>query len=181
LLDGRNGRFTTHCFRRGGAQYRFMFAKEKWSRKAVKWRGGWSEGEWTGTIMRYLLDEYNRYELSFSDMLSPTRQDSRHAVFMGETDTPGMAPVTQQGLATPLEVLRATVDKETSHLFSILKQEMQHQLEMMDQRHQESTETLLEAIRRLAVTGTRQSVVVQHPMDTVTRNRNHSFYLKVLD
>jgi hypothetical protein len=45
LLDGRNGRYTTHCFRRGGAQYRFMFAKEKWSLKAVKWWGGWSEGE----------------------------------------------------------------------------------------------------------------------------------------
>jgi hypothetical protein len=57
-----------------------MFAKEKWSLKAMKWWGGWTEGEGTGTIMRYLLDEYNRYELGFSDMLSPVRQDSRHAV-----------------------------------------------------------------------------------------------------
>ncbi|KAF9971837.1 hypothetical protein BGZ75_001744, partial [Mortierella antarctica] len=89
LLNGRNGRFTTHCFRRGGAQYRFMFAKEKWSLKALKWWGGWSEGERVGTIMRYLLDEFNRYETGFSDMLSPLRQDSRHAVFMGDTDTPG--------------------------------------------------------------------------------------------
>ena len=40
VMDGRNGKFTTHCFRRGGAQYRFMWAKRKWSLKAVKWWGG---------------------------------------------------------------------------------------------------------------------------------------------
>lgn len=148
-----------------------MFAKEKWSLKAVKWWGGWSEGEGTGTIMRYLLDEYNRYELGFSDMLSPIRQDSRHAVFMGETDTPGMTPVTQQGLVTSLETLRATVDKETTHQFSILKQEIQHRHDMMERRHQESTKTLLDAIRRLTVTETRQSAVVQHPLVPVTQEQ----------
>ncbi len=45
LLRGRSGRFTTHCFRRGGAQYRFMWAKRKWSLKAVKWWGGWSSND----------------------------------------------------------------------------------------------------------------------------------------
>ena len=40
LLAQRNGRFTTHCFRRGGAQFRFMFTKEKWLLKTVKWWGG---------------------------------------------------------------------------------------------------------------------------------------------
>ncbi|KAK3824517.1 MAG: hypothetical protein J3R72DRAFT_501221 [Linnemannia gamsii] len=85
-----------------GAQFRFMFAKEKWSLKAVKWWGGWTEGEGTGTIMRYLLEECTRYEYGFSDMMSPTRQDSRHAVFMGETDTPGTAPLTQYSLDVSL-------------------------------------------------------------------------------
>jgi hypothetical protein len=39
--------FTTHCFRRGGAQYRFMFAPigRRWTLAAVKWWGGWAEGE----------------------------------------------------------------------------------------------------------------------------------------
>ena len=45
VLEGRNGKFTTHCFRRGGAQYRFMYAPRKWSLKAVKWWGGWSSSE----------------------------------------------------------------------------------------------------------------------------------------
>jgi hypothetical protein len=45
VLAGRRGKYTTHCFRRGGAQYRFMWAQHKWSLKAVKWWGGWSAGE----------------------------------------------------------------------------------------------------------------------------------------
>lgn len=45
VLGNRNGRFTTHCFRRGGAQYQFMWAPRKWSLKAVKWWGGWSSNE----------------------------------------------------------------------------------------------------------------------------------------
>jgi hypothetical protein len=45
VMQGRNGKFTTHCFRRGGAQHRFMWADQKWSLKAVKWWGGWSSSE----------------------------------------------------------------------------------------------------------------------------------------
>jgi hypothetical protein len=44
---GLNGRYTTHCFRRGGAQYRFMKAPigQRWSLTIVRWWGGWAEGE----------------------------------------------------------------------------------------------------------------------------------------
>jgi hypothetical protein len=39
--------FTTHCLRRGGAQYRFMFAPigKRWSLSIIRWWGGWAEGE----------------------------------------------------------------------------------------------------------------------------------------
>lgn len=39
--------FTTHCFRRGGAQYRFMYAPigERWSLARIRWWGGWAVGE----------------------------------------------------------------------------------------------------------------------------------------
>ena len=50
VMMGRNGKFTTHCFRRGGAQYRFMWAERKWSLKAVKWWGGWSSSEHVHSI-----------------------------------------------------------------------------------------------------------------------------------
>jgi hypothetical protein len=39
--------YTTHCFRRGGAQYRFMYAPigERWTLARIRWWGGWAEGE----------------------------------------------------------------------------------------------------------------------------------------
>lgn len=102
VMQGRSGKFTTHCFRRGGAQYRFMWAKRKWSLKAVKWWGGWSSSEnvsssclflrltllinsnnKVGTIMRYLLDELMAYEEGFTDMLMADRAFHRHETFMG--------------------------------------------------------------------------------------------------
>jgi hypothetical protein len=40
-------KFSTHCFRRGGAQYRFMYAPdgERWSLACIRWWGGWALGE----------------------------------------------------------------------------------------------------------------------------------------
>ncbi|KAJ6533640.1 hypothetical protein B0H19DRAFT_1081055 [Mycena capillaripes] len=95
VLKGRNGKFTTHCFRRGGAQYRFLWADRKWSLKAVKWWGGWSSNENVGTLMRYLLDELMAYEEGFSDIMMDDRTIDRHETFMGEDET---APVSKADL-----------------------------------------------------------------------------------
>lgn len=40
--------FSTHGFRRGGAQYRFLFAPpgRKWPLHVVSWWGGWALGEY---------------------------------------------------------------------------------------------------------------------------------------
>lgn len=39
--------FSTHCFRRGGAQYRFMYAPNghRWTIGRIRWWGGWAERE----------------------------------------------------------------------------------------------------------------------------------------
>ena len=39
---GLKVRYTTHCFRRGGAQYRFMYALlgKRWSLTIIRWWGG---------------------------------------------------------------------------------------------------------------------------------------------
>ncbi len=39
--------YSTHCFRRGGAQYRFMYAPigEQWPLVIIRWWKGWAEGE----------------------------------------------------------------------------------------------------------------------------------------
>jgi len=44
---GISGSFSTHCFRRRGAQYRFILGRagRRWSLKKVNWWGGWAEGE----------------------------------------------------------------------------------------------------------------------------------------
>ncbi|KAF5318395.1 hypothetical protein D9611_013895 [Ephemerocybe angulata] len=69
--------FTTHCFRRGGAQYRFMFARvgQRWTLARIRWWGGWALGEKRDTLIRYLLDELYTYEEDHSDALNPAGQD----------------------------------------------------------------------------------------------------------
>ncbi|KAJ3856399.1 hypothetical protein EV368DRAFT_32460 [Lentinula lateritia] len=77
------GAFTTHCFRRGGAQYRFMFAPigERWTLARIRWWGGWAPNEKRDTLIRYLLDELNTYEEDHSDALAPVdrRASESHA------------------------------------------------------------------------------------------------------
>ncbi|KAF8326289.1 hypothetical protein F5887DRAFT_1084601 [Amanita rubescens] len=98
VMQGRNGKFTTHCFRRGGAQYRFMYAPRKWSLKAVKWWGGWSSNDNVNTIMRYLLEELTAYEEGFSDILMEDRASERHESFMSAPDP--LATPTKKDLFT---------------------------------------------------------------------------------
>jgi hypothetical protein len=44
---GLTGQYTTHSLRRGGLQYRFMFAPigKRWSLARIRWWGGWAIGE----------------------------------------------------------------------------------------------------------------------------------------
>ncbi|THU79935.1 hypothetical protein K435DRAFT_874921 [Dendrothele bispora CBS 962.96] len=70
------GEFTTHCFHRGGAQYRFMYAPigERWTLARIRWWGGWADGEHRDTLIRYLLDELHTYEEDHSNALCPTEK-----------------------------------------------------------------------------------------------------------
>ncbi|EGZ18819.1 hypothetical protein PHYSODRAFT_500300, partial [Phytophthora sojae] len=71
-----NSWFTSHTFRRGGAQYRFMYAKpaRRWSLRMIKWWAGWSVSESTETLVRYLLDLTVQTEDSeLADCLDRTR------------------------------------------------------------------------------------------------------------
>ena len=42
-----HGKFTTHCFRRGGLQFRLMYASRahRWALSICRWWGGWAAGE----------------------------------------------------------------------------------------------------------------------------------------
>ncbi|KAG0084273.1 hypothetical protein BGZ92_010020 [Podila epicladia] len=76
LMDHRYNLLDTHCFRRGGAQHRLMYAQDLWPFKAIKWWGGWSERESAEKIIEYLLDEF-QYETKFGDMLAPQGSKTR--------------------------------------------------------------------------------------------------------
>ncbi|KAF9026800.1 hypothetical protein BDP27DRAFT_1376154 [Rhodocollybia butyracea] len=67
--------FTTHSLRRGGAQYRFMWAegKQRWSLTIVRWWGGWAEDERVDTLMKYLMDSLQSYETGHGNALCPSR------------------------------------------------------------------------------------------------------------
>ncbi|KAJ7500182.1 hypothetical protein B0H11DRAFT_2155556 [Mycena galericulata] len=66
--------YTTHCFRRGGAQYRFMFAPLG---------KRWAAGEQVDTLMRYLMDSLQSYETGQGDALCPIPKEAEKS-FMGE-------------------------------------------------------------------------------------------------
>lgn len=57
-IESSEARLTTHCFRRGGAQYRFMYAPvgRRWTLATIRWWGGWAEGEHVGiSVANYIL------------------------------------------------------------------------------------------------------------------------------
>jgi hypothetical protein len=46
VMDGHSsGTFSTHCTRRGSAQYRINYAPVRWSFATLKWWYGWSGNE----------------------------------------------------------------------------------------------------------------------------------------
>ena len=53
---GIKAEYTTHSFRRGGAQYRFQYCPlgERWPLTRIRWWGGWAEGEQAGYIQHLL-------------------------------------------------------------------------------------------------------------------------------
>ncbi|KAG8927220.1 hypothetical protein FRC01_007813 [Tulasnella sp. 417] len=106
--------YTTHCLRRGGAQYRFMFAPvgQRWSLDLIKWWGGWTDGERIDTLIRYLLDDLSTYENDYSDALSPRKREPKKSL---ASEHLALQPVSQQDFQSAndqmFELLRATTEK----------------------------------------------------------------------
>ncbi|KAJ8520009.1 hypothetical protein ONZ45_g3117 [Pleurotus djamor] len=77
--------YTTHSFRRGGAQFRFMYAPfgSRWSLNKVRWWGGWAVGENVDTLIKYLVDSLQSLESGHHDSLHPIQVDTSNG-FVGE-------------------------------------------------------------------------------------------------
>ncbi|KIL00306.1 hypothetical protein PAXRUDRAFT_770033, partial [Paxillus rubicundulus Ve08.2h10] len=78
IAVSNGGKFTTHMYRRGGAQYRYMFAPvgKRFTLAKVRWWGGWAENKHRDTMIRYLLDELHAYETDHGDALCPIQQEA---------------------------------------------------------------------------------------------------------
>ncbi|KAF8531386.1 hypothetical protein JB92DRAFT_3105217 [Gautieria morchelliformis] len=106
------GRLTTHCFRRGGAQYHFMHAPvgKRWSLATIRWWGGWAKGKHCDTLIRYLLDELYYYEDGHGDALWPISTEADKS-FLGEHTE--IRPATKQEIqaiiSTQLENVTARI------------------------------------------------------------------------
>ncbi|KAF9426267.1 hypothetical protein BGZ94_006748 [Podila epigama] len=137
IVDPSKVRYTTHCFRRGGAQHCFMYATPRWSLKAARWWGGWSESTERGAIERYLIDEVAAYESSFNDQHSEDRHDNKHRVFMGEDDTDG--PATSGAvslLQAELTKFKAETQAELASIKADLRGILEHQTQILHVQQQ---------------------------------------------
>ncbi|KAG1770851.1 hypothetical protein EV702DRAFT_1270992 [Suillus placidus] len=105
------GCFSTHCFRRGGAQYWFMFALvgQRWSLAMVRWWGRWADGEQRNTLICYLLDKLHTYETDYSDALAPFSREAESSL-MGEQAL--MRPASTE----ELRMVHASVTADVNHL-----------------------------------------------------------------
>ncbi|KAG1871773.1 hypothetical protein DFJ58DRAFT_722522 [Suillus subalutaceus] len=108
---GLTVRYTSHCFRRGGARYRFMFAPlgERWSLSTIRWWGAWAEGESVDTLIQYLLDELTRYKKNHRDALCPIPREGNKS-FNGDHIL--TAPIT----AAETRELKMSFDRELNRL-----------------------------------------------------------------
>jgi hypothetical protein len=65
--------FTLHCFRRGGAQHRYIFHEkyghERWDIAMLRVWAGWTDSDDFDVLIKYILEETYRHENDMSNML----------------------------------------------------------------------------------------------------------------
>ncbi|KAG6811000.1 hypothetical protein H0H87_010655 [Tephrocybe sp. NHM501043] len=120
------GVYTTHSYRRGGAQYRFIFAPygTRWSLNKVCWWGGWAEGENVDTLMKYLMDSLQSFKNGHGDALHPVMNGFNDS-FMGEHTE--LAPATaselrelKQCVNVQMALINQGLDKKIDGLMSCI-------------------------------------------------------------
>ncbi|KIK92541.1 hypothetical protein PAXRUDRAFT_792387 [Paxillus rubicundulus Ve08.2h10] len=78
IAVSNGGKFTTHMYRCGGAQYQYMFAPvgKRFTLAKVRWWGRWAENEHRDTMIWYLLDELHAYKTDHGDALCPIQREA---------------------------------------------------------------------------------------------------------
>ncbi|KAJ6587601.1 hypothetical protein DFH09DRAFT_1245331 [Mycena vulgaris] len=129
--------FTTHCLRRGGSQYRFMYAPigKRWSLSIIRWWGGWAVGEHVDTLMRYLLDSLQSYESGHGDALYPFRTEPAKS-FMGDHNSL-QPPTTAEFRVLGEQILKKleTLSTATQPSISVIAAMLVHQSSSLSTLH----------------------------------------------
>ncbi|KAF8333359.1 hypothetical protein F5887DRAFT_893721 [Amanita rubescens] len=114
---GLSGRFTTHSFRRGRAQYRFMCAPlgQRWALNRIRWWGGWAKKEGIDTLIRYLVDSVQNEENTHSNALCPIQSEADGSL-AGEHKL--ARPVTTEEFRTGLHALHMTIKQDITESIS---------------------------------------------------------------
>ncbi|KAG8995254.1 hypothetical protein FRB90_000220 [Tulasnella sp. 427] len=115
LPDGSNAPFpfTSHCFRRGGAQYRFF--EDGWSVEQAQVWGGWVGDEKPDTMMKYLINVRHQNEKDYSDLLSPIRADCETKK-RADNNHLGTHPVTRAEHQNSMKQMQAALDSVVNYL-----------------------------------------------------------------
>lgn len=87
-----------------------------------------------GTILRYLVEEYSKYESGYSDMFSPYRRDKIRTTFMGAAGSATISQVQQvveasrtgleENLKNQVEQLQNRIDSMEDSIKTMLINEL---------------------------------------------------------
>ena len=115
-------RFTSHSFRRGGAQDAVIWAPRYGetlkSLAYVRWWGGWSQDEDTHVLERYILNEITTREAYFGDAENPLSEINRRNLWAG-----GNSDALQdqfRGLRSDLAEVQASIASMQTRFLSAL-------------------------------------------------------------
>ncbi|EDR02962.1 uncharacterized protein LACBIDRAFT_331984 [Laccaria bicolor S238N-H82] len=105
---GLKKHYTTHCFRRGGVQYRFMYAPigMRWPLSWIRWWGGWAIGE-------------HSFEAGHGNTLHPIPIGADQS-FMG--DHIAVAPVSGQ----EVQEFKGGIDHKIDELVKVITATLSH-------------------------------------------------------
>ena len=75
--DGYLCQMSTHCMRKGGAQYRMFHSKSGlWNLTQISSWGGWSNSKNKDNLTKYLVDNMVAKESDMRDLTSPILRDN---------------------------------------------------------------------------------------------------------
>lgn len=119
-------RYSSHCLRRGGAQYRLFVAPypNRMTLSELKQHGGWSLHENYDTLMKYIIDEWDAMDEEVENFFDPDRKMTQHLLRYGGDEAENVSDLAQesnQRILQKVADLERSVNVKHLELLSILQ------------------------------------------------------------